>query len=247
MSEFFTINLPDEYINIMNEIKIDKNMDPFSKFHDPSISIEENTYNIIYESIKDVSNHNSEKLAKKCAKIIDKILQLCITKLSQNMNINKYHKLVWLRYGTVKDDFDIPRWHWDGNYNMNNQWDKMSKDEIQIQINQKKIIVSLIGPGTLIAKCSNSHNKEVIAKIEELDRKYPRYVNNELNTKNAKLIQKKLSKSLDSCTLHQLDNFEGAIYNVGIRFNKEGNCCVHSEPKFDKPRLFLALVLSEIQ
>ncbi len=47
MSEFFTINLPDEYINIMNEIKIDKNMDPFSKFHDPSISIEENTYNII--------------------------------------------------------------------------------------------------------------------------------------------------------------------------------------------------------
>lgn len=80
---------------------------------------------IIYESIKDVSNHNSDKLAKKCAKIIDKILQLCITKLSQNMNINKYHKLVWLRYGTGSpddrtDDFDIPRWHCDGNYEINN-------------------------------------------------------------------------------------------------------------------------------
>ena len=94
MSEFFTINLPDEYINIMNEIKIDKNMDPFRKLEKSGFSsIEENTYNIIYESIKDVSNHNSDKLAKKCAKIIDKILQLCITKLSQNMNINKYHKL----------------------------------------------------------------------------------------------------------------------------------------------------------
>lgn len=245
MSEFFTINLPDKYINFINEIKIDKNMDPFSKFHNPWISIEENTYNLIYKSIKDVSNHNSEKLAKKCAKIIDKILQLCITKLSQNMNINKYHKLIWLRYRTTTDIFDFPRWHCDGNYNMNNQWDMMSKDEKQM--NQKKIIVSLIGSGTLIAKCSNSHNKKVIAKIEELDRKYPRYVNNELNTKNAKLIQKKLSKSLDSCTLHQLDNFEGAIYNIGKVFNKEGNCCVHSEPKFDKPRLFLALVLSEIR
>ena len=95
MSEFFTINLPDEYINIMNEIKIDKNMDPFRKLEKSGFSsIDENIYNIIYESIKDVSNHNSDKLAKKCAIIIDKILQLCITKLSQNftvitININK--------------------------------------------------------------------------------------------------------------------------------------------------------------
>ena len=156
------------------------------------------------------------------------------------MNINKYHKLIWLRYRTTTDVYDIPRWHCDGNYNMNNQWDMMSKDKIQI--NQKKIIVSLIGSGTLIAKCSNSHNTIT------LEKKYPRYdKNHKLNTKNAKLIQKKLSKSLDSCTLHQLDNFEGAIYNIGKVFNKEGNCCVHSEPKFDKPRLFLGLVLSEIQ
>jgi len=157
MSEFFTINLPDEYINIMNEIKIDKNMDPFRKLEKSGFSsIDENIYNIIYESIKDVSNHNSDKLAKKCAIIIDKILQLCITKLSQNMNINKYHKLVWLRYGTATYDFDIPRWHCDGNYEINNI------SIVDPPANQKKIIVSLIGQGTLIAKCSNSHNKELM-------------------------------------------------------------------------------------
>jgi len=239
MSEFFTINLPDEYINIMNEIKIDKTMDPFRKLEKSGFSsIEENTYNIIYESIKDVSNHNSDKLAKKCAIIIDKILQLCITKLSQNMNINKYHKLVWLRYHTTKDDFDIPRWHCDGNYEINNI------SIVDPPANQKKIIVSLIGPGTLIAKCSNSHNKELMENTITLEKKYPRWdENHKLNTKNAKLYQKKLSKYLDLCTVHQLDNFEGVIYNIGNVFN----CCVHSEPKMDKPRLFLALVLSEIQ
>ncbi len=77
-----------------------------------------------------------------------------------------------------------------------------------------------------------------------LERKYPRYdENHKLNTKNAKLIQKKLLKYLDSCIIHQLDNFEGVIYNIGNVFN----CCVHSEPKFNTSRLFLGLVLSEIQ
>ena len=48
MSEFFTINLPDEYINIMNEIKIDKDMDPFRKLEKSGFSsIDENIYNII--------------------------------------------------------------------------------------------------------------------------------------------------------------------------------------------------------
>ncbi len=104
--------------------------------------------------------------------------------------------------------------------------------------------MSLIGPGTLIAKCSNSHNKELMENTITLGKKYPRRdENHKLNTKNAKLCQKKLSKCLDSCTVHQLDNFEGVIYNIGNVFN----CCVHSEPKFDKPRLFLGLVLSEIQ
>lgn len=42
--------------------------------------------------------------------------------------------------------------------------------------------------------------------------------------------------------MKQLENFDGVIYNIGDK----PDACIHSEPKFDKPRLFLGLVLNEI-
>ena len=43
-----------------------------------------------------------------------------------------------------------------------------------------------------------------------------------------------ISENLKSCEIKQLENFEGVIYNIG----GTADSCIHSEPRFDKPRLF---------
>tara|TARA_B100000902_G_C27303213_1_gene913995 strand:- start:417 stop:1142 length:726 start_codon:yes stop_codon:yes gene_type:complete len=241
MAEYFNINLPDKYQKVIQNMKIENNFDPFSDFHNPSWkSFEGNAYDIIYNSILKASKSNSNELAKKCAKIINKILQLCINKLSKNMDIKKYHKLIWLRYRTESEKYDIPRWHIDGNYNINNI-------QLNENINQKKIIISISGPGTMVANCDKDNNKVIMEKLNELSLKYPRYENNELNIKNAKQLNDQISPYLNSCSIHKLDNFEGVIYNIGNVYNNKKNSCIHSEPKFNKSRLFLGLVLSEIK
>ncbi len=237
MAEYFKIELPDNHINIIQSIKIEKDIDAFSDFQYPFKSFEGNTYDYIRKSILEASPNNSFKLATNGAKIINKILELAIEKLSQNMNIKNFNKVIWLRYRGVSNEFDEPRWHHDGYYNIDN----MRMENLK---NQKKIIISLIGPGTLILNCDSETNKEIDFKLGELDRKYPRYNDKEKwNLKNAKKINEEASILIDKCQMKQLENFDGVIYNLG----RKGNACIHSEPKFDKPRLFLGLVLNEIE
>ena len=234
MAEYFRIDLPDKHKDIIQNIKIEKNFDPFSHFHNPSWkSFEGNSkgtlYEYIYKSIINVSAKNKPKLARDAAKIINKILELAIVKLSKNMNIKNFNKLVWLRYRTESNEFDEPRWHSDFYYTIN--------DNFNTYTNQKKIIISLIGPGTLILKCDNDMNEEINKKLIELQGKY-----REPSLENFRNINNEISENLKSCEIKQLENFEGVIYNIG----GEADSCIHSEPKFNKPRLFLGLVLNEI-
>lgn len=235
MAEYFKIDLPDKHKDIIQQIKIDKGYDPFSAFHSPWTSFNGNAYEYIYQSILDVSSKNSIELAKEAAKIINKILELAIEKLSKNMNIKKFNKLIWLRYRTETKRYDEPRWHRDGNYYLDN----MKAEDLK---NQKKIIISLIGPGTLILNCDKNNNKKLINKLKELNEKYPRIDKNGINLENAKKLNNEIVKDVESCQIKKLENFDGVIYNIG---NKP-DACIHSEPKFDKPRLFLGLVLNEI-
>lgn len=239
MAEYFKIDLPKKHKSIIQQIKIEKNFDPFSKFHNNSWksfegSAEGTTYEYIYRSIIHASDRNKPKLAKSAAKIINKILELAIERLSKNMNIKNFNKLIWLRYRTESNEFNEPRWHHDGNYNLDNM-------PIEKLKNQKKIIISLIGPGTLILNCDNEINKELDIKLDELNKNYS-YSNNKRNLKNAKQINEEASSLIDKCQMVQLKNFDGVIYKIG----RKGDACIHSEPKFDKPRLFLGLVLNEI-
>jgi hypothetical protein len=235
MAEYFKIDLPDKHKNIIKKIKIENNFDPFSDFHFPWKSFDGNTYEYIYRSILRASSENTPELAKDSAKIINKILELAIEKLSKNMNIKKFNKLIWLRYRTECNEFNEPRWHIDGNYNINNLQRKDLK-------NQKKLIISLIGPGTIILNCDEEINNEIYIKLNELNEKYPDN-NNKRNLKNARKINEEASSLIDKCQMKQLENFDGVIYNIG---HTHKDSCLHSEPKFDKPRLFLGLVLNEI-
>jgi hypothetical protein len=235
MAEYFKIDLPNKHKDIIQQIKIDKNYDPFNDFHSPLTSFNGNAYEYIYQSILEVSSKNSIELAKEAAKIINKILELAIEKLSKNMNIKKFNKLIWLRYRTESKIFDELRWHTDLKYDLDN----MNPEELK---NQKKIIISLIGPGTLILNCDKNNNKKLINKLYKLNEKYPRVDKNGFNLENAKKLNNEIAKDVESCQIKKLENFDGVIYNIGGK----SDSCIHSEPKFDKSRLFLGLVLNEI-
>ena len=240
MAEYFICELSEKDKNIIKQINIEKDFDPFTNFHSPWKSFDENAYEYIYKSILKVSSKNSVELAIKSAKIINKILDQSIERLSKNMNIKNFNKIIWLRYRTVNNNYDEPRWHIDGNYNINN----MTIEKIK---NQKKIIISLIGPGTLILDCEKEINEEIDNKLLELYETYPRYDKHDnLNIENAKKINDEISNYLDSCHIKKLENFNGVIYNIGRYHKKQMDSSIHSEPKFDKPRLFLGLVLNEI-
>ena len=94
MAEYFKIDLPDKHKKIIQHIKIENNFDPFSEFHGPWKSFDENAYDYIYRSILRASSKNSRKIARDSAKIINKILELAIERLSKNMNIKKFNKLI---------------------------------------------------------------------------------------------------------------------------------------------------------
>ena len=92
MAEYFKIDLPKKHKSIIQQVKIEKNFDPFSKFHNRSWkSFEGNAegtpYEYIYKSIIHASPKNKQKLAKAAAKIINKILELAIEKLSIHIPI----------------------------------------------------------------------------------------------------------------------------------------------------------------
>ena len=80
-------------------------------------------------------------------------------------------------------------------------------------------------------------NEEINKKLIELQRKY-----RGISLENSRNINNEISENLKSCEIKQLENFEGVIYNIG----GTADSCIHSEPRFDKPRLFLGLVLEEI-
>lgn len=227
MAQYYKIDITEKDKNIIEQIKIDKNYEAFKDYHSPWRSFDGNAYDYIYQSIKEVSTNNSDDLAKKSATILNKILNLAIEKLKEKMNINNFNKIIWLRYRTEDSEYDEPRWHSDGHYTINDNYNT----------NQKKFIISLKGPGTLILKCDDEMNEEINKKLIELQRKY-----RGISLENSRNINNEISENLKSCEIKQLENFEGVIYNIG----GTADSCIHSEPRFDKPRLFLGLVLEEI-
>lgn len=236
MAKIFNVKLTDHQKNILNEIKIDKDVDPFGdyKYENSkwkSFDDKNNIKKIIFDGIKETSSKNSDKICNDASKIISKLIVSSIKKLKKNMNINEYHKIFWLRFERPDNRFKIPRWHADGPY---------------ISTNEKKMIISLQGKGTLIAKCKN--NKKILQDIKKNNRANPAYVFDEKTNKHIyneknEMKNRKLNKSIveNHCKIYQLNNFTGVIYEVG---NKD-NACLHSEPDKTEPRILLGILVSE--
>ena len=239
----FNIKLSSQNQKYISQIKIDNDVDPFRHYEaikSKWISFDSsNTYTTIFNGIKEASDSNSDHLAKKASTIISKIISKAIHTLKQDMNINRYHTLIHLRFETPNTDYDLPRWHTDGKYVINGNTNI---------IKQKKIIISLQGPGTVFARCNN--NLRIIQNIRKNNRLFPRYDYNTetgklvFNPLNAKSFNETTQSIIDThCQIIQLNNFQGMMYEVG----DSDNAGIHSEPIKNKNRIMLAILLSEIK
>ena len=150
------------------------------------------------------------------------------------------HFWISIRASTPNKSFNIPRWRYDGFYFSNID-------------TQPKFAFVLKGPGTLFIKSS----KKVIEsynKIQDKSRKELREILKkdkinltnhkaklEVQIKNNQKYRPKFAKELSKYKVSQLKNNQGVIFWGGkdIKYN-----ALHSEPKFDAPRLFISILPS---
>jgi hypothetical protein len=223
--KFFDIHISDKNKNIISQINIERDIDPFVKQGWPSY--DKDPYEDIKQGIKDTGD-NSDEICHHGAQIISEMIKLGIDKLKRNMKIDNYNVILWLRFETPTEYFILPRWHTDANYFVNGNTRVKS---------QMKILMSLKGPGTLLAKCDN--NSSIIQQIKKVSRDHSRYENSENIQLENELIKPILDKN---CTKHQLQNYQGAMYYVG----NHDDSGIHYEPNKNESRLLLGILVNEL-
>jgi len=177
----------------------------------------------------------------------DKKLDEFLTNIGNNQNINIIsniiHKLLdkitkgyqtkqcWMtiRATLPSNEYDIPRWHKDGNFF--NDPDR----------NASKFITILKGPGTIFIKKSKKLNdiyyKYFIKKRNEYNKNKDDY-DEKIENKYRKLYINKFKDFKQN----QLKTRDGLIFFTGIHKDKLINGLLHSEPKKDTPRLFISIL-----
>jgi len=175
--------------------------------------------------IKDIKNLNQFlcHIGTNTQEDINKIEKLIIDIIRKVLKA--YHKkYFWLdiRVTQANNNFNIPRWHKDGNFFLNGK---------PPEPNTSKFATVLKGPGTLLIKGTLKNNKI-----------YTDHLSNHLN-----IISKKyrsiLAEKLADEKVVQVKNTQGVIFFTGGTLPME-KAALHSEPPFDKPRLFISILPS---
>ncbi len=168
--------------------------------------------------------------SKDCIIILEKLIKRLVAIVCEGYNRTS----VWvsLRVTLPNKEFDIPRWHVDGNfYNLQKireaQIAKIENlDPIEIEM-QSKFITTLKGPGTLFCQASQQMRNEFFDIKDKFPLVQEEYQKNKL----------KRYEVIKSCKIKQLMNNQGAIFLVGHDY-----AAIHSEPKLDEPRIFLSIL-----
>ncbi len=173
---------------------------------------------------------NSSKTCKTIESVIKKITKKVLG------GFNRDNCWISVRASKPNNNFDIPRWHYDGTYFKNIS-------------SQAKFAMVLKGPGTLVIKKSskvetayekikNQFREEYLDQFKKIK---PQTFDEDVQ------IQMKLqdkyrpiyAKAMSKFKIRQLDNDQGIVFWGG---NDHHISALHSEPKIDEPRLFISIL-----
>lgn len=128
---------------------------------------------------------------------------------------------VSLRAYVPGPQFQIPRWHTDGNFFL----DETLGTQVKLAINLK-------GDGTYFLKAPLSFKK----KFKEVDNKFIRAGGDRQEQRKA--LDTLVKSQGEGVQIYELPLYQAAAFNVG----QEERSAIHSEPDFKKERLFLSVV-----
>ncbi len=209
----FDINLTPEEKRCVEEVSIEKKLPQF------------NYYGPLNEELVRNLTVYFGGLGKNSEEVINTISGL-VARVAKNAtrDFDKESAWVMVRTSLPNNDFDVPRWHPDGKYFK--PFD--SKDKTY------KLVMTIKGALTRFGE------KIDLEKFEQLLKESSN--NYELNHNNPEALKKddiRIRKELDSVIKEIKPSKEGeaVYYLVGHDGAK-----IHSEPKIDKPRIFMSVV-----
>ena len=162
----------------------------------------------INEYLSNVGNNSAE-----CIQTMNNVINMIAEYVYKGCN--KDHLWLTIRITQPNSDFDIPRWHQDGNFFTNN--DK-----------QFKFVTVFQGAGTLL--CSTDENT-----IEKFNSIEFRFDHNDLE---GRMMIHKLLESSPNSQFKQLKKYQGLIFSVG----NQKIATIHSEPPMHTKRIFMSIV-----
>jgi len=142
------------------------------------------------------------------------IIENFIAKLTKKVCDEYNRDSVWLtiRVTLPNNEFNIPRWHIDGNF-----FERVNNEH------QSKFIMTLKGPGTLLCNANETTRKIFFENFQG---------SREISERH------KLDEILKSQKVIQLQNNQCAIFLVGDR----NIAAIHSEPPVTEPRIFISIL-----
>lgn len=153
-----------------------------------------------------------------------------VTRLVKEVIIGSGKEAAWvsLRASTVNKEFDLPRWHTDGNFYLS------ELDDVQF-----KFVMALKGPQTLFYPLPGEMREEFDAIQNGIS--VPLLEDGSVDKvgflKASEVNRKVLAKKLDINKAISAKFGQAAIFVVGTKYS-----AVHSEPPIREGRLFLSVV-----
>jgi len=150
---------------------------------------------------KEIGNNDSKNIETLC-KIVNKLVKAVCKGYSTK------HAWIDIRVRNPDNDFDIPRWHMDGNFFMDTP-----EDRKQIQ---SKFVTVLRGDGTLMVSATKKEKEEYNRIMRENRPKTQEEAEQYYKDEHKQMeLRLKTNKVFENKKVKQLKNDEGLIFIVG--------------------------------
>ena len=194
-------NLTNKEKESIEQVNIERQLQPFDYYGPASDELMEK----LEDYFKKIGDNS---------KIVTENISQVINRVSNGVarGFNKESMWVSVRIALPNDEFDVPRWHPDGNY-------FKSADKVY------KLVMTVKGPSTLFAEKIDPEKFEKLMGSSQLEE----------DDDQIKKIRQKVDLCVNKIDIPQEE--KAVIYLVGHK-----DAVVHSEPDIKEPRIFVSVL-----